>query len=59
MTGTTPLTRQIACVEREIRRRERVYPTRVNTGRMRQREATEELAIMREVLATLRGVAQP
>jgi hypothetical protein len=51
-----PLARQIACVEREVRRRMRVYPARCHTGRMRPREAVEELAAMSGVLATLRGL---
>lgn len=45
---------QIACVEREIVMRERVYPRRVGDGKMRQEAADRELATMRAVLATLR-----
>lgn len=46
---------QIACVEREIRMRERVYPHQVNLGRMNQEYADRELARMRAVLSTLTG----
>ena len=44
---------QLACVEREIKRRERLYPAGIKTGRMRQREADRELAAMRAVRDTL------
>jgi hypothetical protein len=51
-----PLARQIRCVERELRMREVVYPRRVAERRMQQAEADDELATMRAVLATLKGV---
>lgn len=47
------LDRQIECVEREIRMRERVYPRWVETGRMKQEKANEELEAMRAVRETL------
>lgn len=46
----------LACVEREIRMRERVYPEWVKLGRMSARKAEHELATMRavrEVIAAL------
>jgi len=48
---------QIKAVEREIGMRERVYPRQVKAGKMRQAEADFQIAIMRAVLETLRGVA--
>jgi hypothetical protein len=44
---------QIACVEREIRMREHVYPAMVGKRKMSQRTADLELAAMRAVLRTL------
>lgn len=49
---------QIACIEREIRMRERVYPRFVETGRMTSIGAEREIACMRAVLHTLRNVQQ-
>lgn len=43
----------VACVEREIRMRQRAYPLWVARGRMTQAKADAELALMREVLAFL------
>lgn len=51
-----PLEDQIACVEREIRMRERVYPRRVADGKMQQHTADRELLAMQAVLATLQGL---
>jgi len=47
---------QIACVEREITMRERVYPRWVAAGKMTPGKADAELAGMRAVLETLRGL---
>lgn len=47
---------QIACVKREIRMRESVYPRWVGNGKMSQRQADRELNAMRAVLATLERV---
>jgi hypothetical protein len=44
----------IACVERELRLREHVYPRQREIGRMSQAKCDEELAAMRAVLAVLR-----
>lgn len=43
----------IACVEREIRLRERAYPRWVEGGRMSKERADAEIRLMREVLAFL------
>ena len=47
---------QIACVEREIVLRERVYPRLITSGRMRRATADREIEVMRAVLATLQGM---
>ncbi len=44
---------QIACVEREIRKRGSVYPRMVANKQMPQDRADREIALMREVLQTL------
>jgi hypothetical protein len=51
-----PLRDQIACVEREIALRRRVYPHWVEAKRMTQSTADEEIRRMDAVLATLRGL---
>lgn len=53
------LERQIKSVEREIELRKRVYPTRVANHRMSAEFAAEELAAMRAVLRTLKGLVKP
>jgi hypothetical protein len=47
---------QIACVEREIRLREFVYPRRVRDKRLTQAKADRELETMRAIKATLEGL---
>ena len=48
--------RQIACVQRELGYRERVYARRVADGKMTQAKADDEIAAMRAVLATLEAL---
>lgn len=50
------LSEQIACVEREIRYRERVYPRLVFNRKMVQAKADREIEIMRAIKATLEGL---
>ena len=40
---------KLACIEREIKMRERVYPRWVADGRMTAEKAEHELAVMKEV----------
>lgn len=54
MSEMVPIEAQIACVEREIKMRERVYPRWIEAKRMTQKKADEEIAAMRGVLETLR-----
>ena len=51
------LTAQIACVQREIGMRARVYPAWVAKKKMSQEKADAEIATMTAVLATLQAVA--
>lgn len=53
-----PLADQIACIEREIGYRLRVYPRRVEDKKMTQQLADRELDRMRAVLATLKRAAE-
>lgn len=48
-----PLKVQIACVQREIAMRVRVYASRVRDGKMKQSQADAELEAMRAVLKTV------
>ena len=50
---------QIACVERELKMRVRVYPRWVELGRISESQAAAEIAAMEAVLATLHGLASP
>lgn len=53
-----PLEGQIACVERELRKRLEVYPRLVAKGSLTREKSTQELAAMRAVLDTLQQVVQ-
>lgn len=54
--GAISLEVQVACVERELRMRERVYPRWIESGRMTRAQALAEIAAMTAVLETLRGL---
>jgi hypothetical protein len=43
-----------ACVEREVRMRESVYPRWVAVGKMSDKQAKRELAVMKAILADYR-----
>ena len=45
---------QIACVEREIKMRQRVYAYRVDKGKMTQKQSDKELTLMCAVLQSLK-----
>lgn len=49
---------QIACIERELGMRVKLYPRWVKGGKLTQTAADEELARMRAVLLTLQRVQQ-
>lgn len=48
-----PLLAQIQCVEREITFRKRVYARRISLGRMNEKFADQQIALMKAVLKTL------
>lgn len=48
--------RMVACVEREISMRRRVYPGRVSDKKMSQAKADEEIRTMGEVLGLINAV---
>lgn len=48
----------VKCVEREIAMRRRVYPGRVDTGRMNTLQADREIAMMLQIAEELRGLAK-
>ncbi len=50
------LDQQIACVQREIVMRERVYPHWVLAKRMSEEKAAHEIRAMEAVLETLKGL---
>jgi hypothetical protein len=53
--STTPsLDEQIACAERELKMRHRVYDRRVNDGSMPEDKATHEKACMTAIIASLK-----
>lgn len=52
------LVEQIACVEREIKMRQFVYPRRIAENRLTQKTADREIAHMTAVLATLQSIKE-
>lgn len=56
-TAPIPIAAQIACVEREIAMRLRVYPRWVAVGKMTQAKADSEIAAMTVVRESLNTVA--
>jgi hypothetical protein len=55
ITGEVTLGRQIACVQRELRMRQIVFPRQVRAGRMTSESAIREIAEMSAVLETLQS----
>lgn len=51
-----PLSRQISCVRRELAMRARVYPRRIEKGKMTQAAAVHEQLHMLAVLETLESL---
>jgi hypothetical protein len=51
-----PIDAQIACIERELGFREKLYPRWVKTAKLTQENADTELSRMRAVLLTLQRV---
>lgn len=57
--ASVPLAVQIACIEREIKMRRRVYPRWIESLRITQAKADAEIAAMEAVLATLQALVPP
>ena len=55
---TFTLTELRECAEREAKIRRRVYANRIETGRMSQREADRQIAMMDEIAERLRQFEQ-
>jgi hypothetical protein len=49
----------IACAERELRMRERVYPLRVREGKMSRQQAESETRKMQAIVFRLKKLAPP
>ena len=47
------LDQRIACVKREIDRREKIYPRLVESGKLTEDESVSELSTMKDVYETL------
>lgn len=56
--AAVPLAEQIACIERELKLRAKVYPNRIACGRMSRRLAEREIDRMRAILETLKTMAR-
>lgn len=54
--GAFSISEQIACIERELRFRERCYPRWVSEQKMAQATAEREIACMKQVSRTLRAL---
>lgn len=52
------LRRMLEAAEREVSLRRRVYPNRIETGRMTPRKAAEEIAVMQAIADHLRPLAE-
>ena len=50
---------QIACIERELTMRRRVYPRLLVAEKMTKETAEHEIETMRAVLKTLKNIAEP
>jgi len=49
---------KLKCAEREVRWRLRVYPERIARGTMGEAEARREIALMEEIAADYRALAE-
>jgi hypothetical protein len=54
----TALAEQIACVDRELTMRRRVYPRWTEAGKMTKVKANAEIRALEAVAETLRGLEQ-
>jgi hypothetical protein len=49
---------KLACVQRELLRRRRLFPGRIKTGRMKKADADRELRIMEAITQDYTALAQ-
>lgn len=49
---------KLACVEREITMRERVYPRWIDAGRMSKQKAAQEIAVMKAIAEDYRSASE-
>jgi hypothetical protein len=49
---------KLACIEREIKMRERVYPRFVENSKMTRQKADEEIALMHAIAEDYRAAAE-
>jgi hypothetical protein len=54
MAADWTVTDKLACIERELRYRARVYPRRIAEGRMTEGHARREIAVMEAIADDLR-----
>jgi hypothetical protein len=58
MITNWPASEKLACIERELKWRHRVYPRRVSEGKMTQHQMDREINIMEAIAADLRAVTE-
>ena len=58
MTDVITAADMLACAEREVKMRKRVYPRWVEDGRMSEGAAAHQIATMEEIVKTLRPLAE-
>lgn len=57
MTQSFTMAEKLACAEREVALRKRVYANRIETGRMSKEKAAHEIACMAEIAEDYRELA--
>ena len=58
MTDIITATDKLACLERELKMRKKVYPRWVEEGKMSEGKATHELACIEALITDYRGAAE-
>ena len=57
-TPVIPTAEKLACAERELKMRKKVYPRWVEEGKMSEGKATHELACIEALITDYRGAAE-
>jgi len=55
---TFTFSEKLACVERELKMRKKVYPRWTVSGNMTEDQATRETALMEEIVADYRAMSE-